>query len=130
VSYEVRFAGDAEFDAIAALDGANFGFDYDAEALADARLDVDPERILVTTEAERIVAVSAELPMAMAMPGGGDVATTGLTWVSVDLIAAGGPTRTRHDASRRQPVGASGRCRDAAGNSALRRGCRVRGRRS
>jgi predicted acetyltransferase len=55
--------------------------------LADARLELDPERILVAADGSRLVGISAELPFRMTLPGGADVPVTGLTWVSVDLMS-------------------------------------------
>lgn len=82
---EIRYARADEFDAIAELDGANFGIHYTPEQIADAQLDVDLERILVAVTDGRIVGVSAELPFGMTLPGGGEVRTTGLSWVSVEV---------------------------------------------
>jgi predicted acetyltransferase len=82
---ELRYATDAEWAAVAELDGASFGFHYSAEELVDARLDLDPARILVADHGGRIVAVSGELAFEMTLPGGGRVPTTGLSWVSVEL---------------------------------------------
>jgi predicted acetyltransferase len=85
VDLDIRYARVDEFPAIAELDGASFGFHYTDEAVADALLEVDPERTLVAVQGERIVGASAELPFEMTMPGGTQVRTTGLTWVSVDV---------------------------------------------
>jgi predicted acetyltransferase len=87
VDCELRYAGADEFPAIAELDGASFGFHYSADALDDARLDIDPARVLVAVVGEQIVGISAERPFSMTMPGGAEVATTGLTWVSVEVTA-------------------------------------------
>jgi predicted acetyltransferase len=82
---EIRYARADEFGAIADVDGANFGIHYTPQQLADAQLDVNVEHILVAVVDGRIVGLSAELPFAMALPGGGQVRTTGLTWVSVEV---------------------------------------------
>ncbi len=85
MSYEIRYARADEFAAVAELDGASFGFHYAADELADAALDIDPARVVVALDGGRIVALSAEVPFAMTVPGGADVGTTGLTWVSVEI---------------------------------------------
>jgi predicted acetyltransferase len=85
MDYEIRYATDAEFAAVAELDGASFGFQYGEQELADARLDIDPARIRIAARGPQIVGVSAELSFVMALPGGADVPTLGLTWVSVEL---------------------------------------------
>lgn len=81
----MRYAREDEWRAVTYLDGASFGFQYSEQDRADAVLDLDPSRILVTLDAGRIVAVSAELPFAMTLPGGGDAPVTGLSWVSVEV---------------------------------------------
>ncbi|MEO8889444.1 MAG: GNAT family N-acetyltransferase [Jatrophihabitantaceae bacterium] len=81
---QIRRARGEEFSAVAELDGANFGFHYNEQELTDARLDLDLDRIVVAVDGARIVAVSAELPMRMAVAGG-DVPVIGLTWVSVEV---------------------------------------------
>jgi predicted acetyltransferase len=85
MDYEIRYARGDEFAAIADLDGAAFGFHYTPDQLADAALDIDPNRVLVAVGDGRVVAASAELAFRMTMPGGGEVSTTGLSWVSVEL---------------------------------------------
>ena len=82
---ELRYARPDEFAAVAELDGASFGFHYSDEERADARLDIDPDRVLVAAREGRLVAVSAELPLRMTLPGGADLPVLGLTWVSVEL---------------------------------------------
>jgi predicted acetyltransferase len=89
MTYEIRYARPEEFAAVTELDGASFGFHYDSVELADVALDIDPSRLLVAVDDSRIVALSAELPFRMTMPGGADVGTTGLTWVSVDITHRG-----------------------------------------
>lgn len=95
VDIRIRRARAAEFPAIAELDGASFGFHYSEQELADAVLDIDPARIMVATDGEcgspdrqdregRIVALSAEVPLQLAVPGG-DLPAMGLTWVSVEV---------------------------------------------
>jgi len=84
VTIELRRAVADDFPAIAELDGASFGYHYAEQDLADARLDMDPERALVAVDADRIVGVSAELPLCMSVPGG-EIRAMGLTWVSVEL---------------------------------------------
>jgi predicted acetyltransferase len=84
VDIEIRRARREEFPAIAEVDGANFGFHYSPQELADAELDIDPEQIVVAAEGDRIVAVSAEVPLRMSLPAG-DVPVMGLTWVSVEV---------------------------------------------
>ncbi len=85
MDYEIRYAAAEEFAAVAELDGASFGFTYSPEALEDAQLDLDLDRILVAAVGSQIVGVSAELPFRMTVPGGDEVPATGLTWVSVEL---------------------------------------------
>jgi predicted acetyltransferase len=82
---EIRYAREDEFAAVAELDGASFGFHYSEVELADARLDLDPDRVLVTLDGPQIVAVSAELPFMMSLPGGTEVSALGLSWVSVEI---------------------------------------------
>lgn len=82
---EIRYARADELPALADVDGANFGFLYDAQALEDAPLDIDPERVLVTVDDSRIVGLSGEIPLAIALPGGSDAKVTGLSWVSVEV---------------------------------------------
>lgn len=85
MSVQIRYAREDEWPAVAELDGASFGHSYTAEQVTDAALEVELDRILVAVDHARIVAASAEVPFGMTMPGGTDVATTGLTWVSVDV---------------------------------------------
>jgi predicted acetyltransferase len=85
MDHEMRYARPDEFAAVTELDGASFGFHYSDEERADAELDLDPARILVTVDDERIVAASGELAFTMTLPGGMDAPATGLTWVSVDV---------------------------------------------
>lgn len=59
MDYDLRFATDDEFGAVAELDGASFGFHYGEQELADARLDIDPERVLIAVAGARIVGISA-----------------------------------------------------------------------
>jgi hypothetical protein len=47
---EIRYARADEFPALAEIDGANFGFHYTEEAMDDARLDIAPDRVLVTVD--------------------------------------------------------------------------------
>lgn len=84
VRYPIRYAGEADWKAITELDGASFGFDYDDEARADARFELDVTRCLVANDAARIVGLSADLPFRMTLPGG-EVGAAGITWVSVEL---------------------------------------------
>lgn len=81
---EFRRARPDEFPAIAELDGANFGLTYNEQDLADARLEIDPERVTVAMDGARIVAVSAHRPLSMTVPGG-EVAAMGITWASVEV---------------------------------------------
>ena len=84
---EIRYARPDEFGEVAELDGASFGFHYSEEELAAARLDIDPDRVLVARRDGRLVAISAEVPLDMTLPGDGaaGVPVLGLTWVSVEL---------------------------------------------
>jgi predicted acetyltransferase len=97
VDIRIRRARVEEFPAVAELDGASFGFHYSAQELADAALDIDPARIMVAVDGESgcahqrvpgrrgsIVAVSAEVPLQLAVPGG-DLPAMGITWVSVEI---------------------------------------------
>jgi predicted acetyltransferase len=84
VTIELRRATADDFAAIAELDGASFGFHYSEQDLADARLDIDPERALVAVDGSKIVGVSAELPLCMSVPGA-EIRAMGLTWVSVEI---------------------------------------------
>ncbi|HZY74978.1 MAG TPA: GNAT family N-acetyltransferase [Jatrophihabitantaceae bacterium] len=84
MTIELRRAGADDFTAIAELDGASFGYQYGEQDLADARLDMDPERALVAVDGDRLVGVSAELPLCMSVPGG-EIRAMGLTWVSVEI---------------------------------------------
>lgn len=81
----IRYARPEEFPDLAEVDGANFGFHYSPEELADARLDIDPDRVVVVEDTGRLVALSAEVPLPMTLPGGADVPVMGLTWVSVEV---------------------------------------------
>jgi predicted acetyltransferase len=85
MDYEIRYASENEWAAVAELDGASFGFHYSDQELADAALDIDPQRIVVAAVDGAIIGISAELPFAMLLPGGADVPVVGLTWVSVEL---------------------------------------------
>jgi predicted acetyltransferase len=85
VDLTIRYADAGEFSQVAELDGANFGFHYSPEELADARLDIDPERVVVAADGDRLLAVSAEVPLDMTLPGGAAVPVLGLTWVSVEV---------------------------------------------
>jgi predicted acetyltransferase len=97
VDIRIRRARPEEFPAVAELDGASFGFHYSEQELADAVLDIDPARIMLATEGEwappdergrsgsgSLAAVSAEVPLQMAVPGG-DLRVMGITWVSVEI---------------------------------------------
>jgi predicted acetyltransferase len=84
VGIEIRRGRADDFAAITELDGASFGFVYSEQELADARLEMDPERAMVAVDGERLVGVSAELPLRMSVPGG-EIGAMGLTWVSVEL---------------------------------------------
>jgi predicted acetyltransferase len=84
VDIVIRRAGADEYPVIAELDGASFGFHYSEQELVDARLDLDLDRLVVAVDDTKIVGVSAELPMQMTVPGG-EIATMGLTWVSVEV---------------------------------------------
>src|SRR3954452_17434774 len=83
--YEIRYASAEEFPAVAELDAASFGFTYSPEALEDAKLDLDLDRILVAAVGSQLVGISAELPFRLTLPGGNEVSTMGLTWVSVEI---------------------------------------------
>jgi predicted acetyltransferase len=85
VDIEIRRATAEDFPAIAELDGASFGFHYSAEELTDAVLDVAPEGFVLASDGDTIVAISAELPLQMTVPGGAELDVMGLTWVSVEL---------------------------------------------
>jgi predicted acetyltransferase len=85
MDYEIRYAHGDEFDAVVELDGASFGYHYRPEEVADAALDIDPSRVLVAIHDGRVVGGSAELALRMTVPGGADVSTTGLSWVSVEV---------------------------------------------
>ncbi|HZV93467.1 MAG TPA: GNAT family N-acetyltransferase, partial [Caldimonas sp.] len=82
---EIRRATAEDFPAIAELDGASFRFHYSAEELTDAVLDVAPEGFVLASDGDTIVAISAELPLQMTVPGGAELDVMGLTWVSVEL---------------------------------------------
>lgn len=112
MGYDIRYAREDEFESVAELDGANFGFHYSDQELADARLDVDPARIRIAAEGDEIVGISAELPFAMTMPGGADVPVTGLSWVSVEVTH-------RRKGVLRAMVEQQARDRAAAGDAAL-----------
>jgi predicted acetyltransferase len=85
VPVEIRYARPEEFDAVTELDAASFGLSYSADQLADIPAEIDVSRMLAAFDGDRVVGVSAELPFRMTMPGGRDVAATGLTWVSVEI---------------------------------------------
>ena len=85
MDYEIRYATPDEYPAIAELDGASFGYTFTPEALEDAKLDLDLDRMLVAVDRGHIVGVSAELAFTMTLPGGEEVPATGLTWVSVEV---------------------------------------------
>ena len=80
----MRYATTEDFAAIAELDGASFGIHYDDQDLADALLDIDPTRFLIEEDGDRVVGATADLPLAMTLPGG-EVPTAGITWVSVEV---------------------------------------------
>lgn len=80
----MRYATPDDFPGIVELDGASFGIHYSAEDREDAKLDVDPSRFLIEEDGARIVGATADLPLAMTLPGG-EVQTAGITWVSVDV---------------------------------------------
>lgn len=82
---EIRYARADEFAALIDVDAASFGITYDAQALEDARLDIDPERVLVTLDGPQIVGQSGEISFDMTLPGGADARVTGLSWVAVEV---------------------------------------------
>lgn len=84
MEFPIRYAGEDDWRAITDLDGTSFGFRYDEQSRAEARLELDPNRCLVACDADRIVGVSADMPFLMTVPGG-DIETAGITWVSVDV---------------------------------------------
>ncbi|MCU1669100.1 MAG: family N-acetyltransferase [Blastococcus sp.] len=79
----IRRANAADFDAVAELDGASFGFQYSGDELTDALTIIDPERFFIATDGERIVGVTGDYPFTMTVPGGA-LDVPGVTWVSVD----------------------------------------------
>lgn len=83
--YPTRYATADEFEQVIELDGASFGIPYGPDEIAAARLELPADRILVAVDGARVIAISAELPCQMTLPGGGQVSTVGLSWVSVEL---------------------------------------------
>jgi predicted acetyltransferase len=85
MGYQLRYAAPEEFPALADLDSASFGFTYSPEELDDALLDIDRDTMFVAVDdTGQIVAVSAEVPFTMTLPGG-ETPALGLTWVSVEI---------------------------------------------
>lgn len=83
----IRRARDEDYPQILELDAASFGVDHDDQAAADARAEVPPERFLLALDEadERVAGASADLDLALALPGGADVPISGITWVSVEI---------------------------------------------
>jgi predicted acetyltransferase len=87
VDITIRRARPEDHPAILELDSASFGIDYTPEKIEDARLDAPPEQFLVAVDAAdgRIVGITADLDLAVALPGGADAPVAGITWVSVEI---------------------------------------------
>jgi predicted acetyltransferase len=83
VDVTIRPAREEDWPALARHDARAFGVEYSEQDLADARLVVDLDRFLVADDGGRIVGVTGDFDLEMTVPGGGSVASPGVTWVSV-----------------------------------------------
>jgi predicted acetyltransferase len=83
VDVTIRPAREEDWPALARQDGRTFGVEYSEQDLADARLIVDLDRFLVADDGGRIVGATGDFDLEMTVPGGGSVASPGVTWVSV-----------------------------------------------
>ncbi|MDQ2838986.1 MAG: GNAT family N-acetyltransferase [Actinomycetota bacterium] len=82
MNIQIRQAGPDDYREIARMDGISFAASYSEEDLGDT-FDVDPPRLLVATEGDRIVGATGEYRFTMTVPGGGALDLPGVTWVSV-----------------------------------------------
>jgi predicted acetyltransferase len=87
VDITIRRARPEDHPAILDLDAASFGINYGEQDVADARAEVPPEQFLVAVDQadDRIVGVTADLDLAVTLPGGADIPASGITWVSVEV---------------------------------------------
>jgi predicted acetyltransferase len=87
VDITIRRGRPEDHPAILELDSASFGADYGEQEAADARAEVPPEQFLLAVDDAdgRVVGVTADLDLAVTVPGGADVPVSGVTWVAVDI---------------------------------------------
>lgn len=83
----IRRGRPEDHPAIIELDSASFGTDYSEQDAAEARAEVPPEQFLLAIDGadDRIVGVTADLDLAVTLPGGADAPVSGITWVSVEV---------------------------------------------
>ncbi|MGQ0717697.1 MAG: GNAT family N-acetyltransferase [Pseudonocardiales bacterium] len=81
----LRQATHDDLPAIALVDGRAFGAHYSEQEIVDFRPLFEPDRFLLTCDADngQIVGVTGDFPFTMTLPGGGALAVPGVTWVSV-----------------------------------------------
>lgn len=82
----IRRGRPEDYPAILELDSATFGADHTEDEIADIRAEVPPEQFLLAIDDEgRVVGATADLDLAMTLPGGADAPVSGITWVTVDI---------------------------------------------
>lgn len=79
----LRAGSEADFGAVARLDGISFGISYDADDLAEAHAGLDLSRFVLADADGQLVGAAGAYPLTMSIPGGRSLETPGVTWVSV-----------------------------------------------
>ncbi|MDH6676804.1 putative acetyltransferase [Rhodococcus sp. LBL1] len=80
---KVRTATDSDWPAIELLDSIAFGYHLADDDRALGRALMRPEDIVLACEDDVPIGVAAHLPLEVTVPGGRQLATRGVTWVSV-----------------------------------------------
>lgn len=83
-----------DFDELNVVDNRNFGSAPIADQRELVSRVVEPDRFVVAKDQGRIVGGAGSYPMALTVPGGASLATSGVAWVSVS------PTHTRQGITR------------------------------
>ncbi|KJF24064.1 MULTISPECIES: enhanced intracellular survival protein Eis [unclassified Rhodococcus (in: high G+C Gram-positive bacteria)] len=79
----IRTATEADWPAIQLLDSTGFGFHPSSADKTLTRTLYRPEDIVVATEGDQVVGLAIEFDMEITVPGGNQLPTRGITWVSV-----------------------------------------------
>ncbi|NMM87619.1 GNAT family N-acetyltransferase [Rhodococcus sp. SRB_17] len=79
----IRTATEADWPAIQLLDSTGFGFHPSAADKTLTRALYKPEDIVVATDGDQVVGLAIEFDMEFTVPGGHQVPSRGITWVSV-----------------------------------------------